>query len=245
MKHQAAGEVDILVFGAHPDDLELSCGGTIVHAIRQGRSVGLCDLTRGEMGTRGTAETRALEAENARAILGANFRETFDFGDGGLRTGRDEEMQIIELVRRCRPKVVIAPYPDDRHPDHARAGEVVTSASFYAGLEKIETGQPPHRPQTVIYQMLAYTFEPSFIVDVTADWEKKMEAVRAYGSQFYNPDSNERETIISQQDFFGWIEGRARHFGVMVGGKYGEAFVTKQPPRISDVVAAYSGREVG
>lgn len=238
-------KVDLLVFGAHPDDIELSCGGTVVHTVRKGRKVGLCDLTRGEMGTRGTAETRAAEAEEARRILGAAFRETLDFGDGALRTGREEELELIRLIRRCRPEVVLAPYPDDRHPDHARAGQVVTSASFYAGLQKIDTGQPPHRPQSVVYQMLAWTFEPSFVVDVTAEWQTRMEAVAAYKSQFYNPNSNERETIISQKDFLGWIDGRARHFGSMIGAKYGEPFVSKQPPRISDIVAAYNGREVG
>jgi bacillithiol biosynthesis deacetylase BshB1 len=245
MVRQDGETVDVLVFGAHPDDLELACGGTVAHTVRQGRRVGLCDLTRGEMGTRGTPETRAGEAENARRILGAAFRESLDFGDGALRTGRAEELEIIRLIRRCRPAVVIAPYPDDRHPDHARAGTVVTAAAFYAGLQKIDTGQPPHRPQSVVYQLLAYTFEPSFVVDVTADWGTKMEAVKAYQSQFYNPDSNERETIISQKDFLGWIEGRARHFGSMIGAIYGEPFVTKQPPRIADIVAAYSGREVG
>lgn len=236
--------VDILAFGAHADDVELSIGGTVAKAVKQGRSVGIVDLTHGEMGTRGTPEIRLRESKAAARILKARFRERLDFGDGSLRSGREEELELIRLIRKHRPSVVIAPYTEDRHPDHSRAGRLITDASFYAGLAKIDTGQKPHRPQAVIYHLLTYTPEPTFVVDVTETWKTKMKAIQAYGSQFYNPRSKEKETILSQKTFLDRIEGRARYFGSLIGAEYGEPFVTKQPPAIADLIAAYSGREV-
>ena len=235
--------VDYLFFAAHPDDIELSCGGIITKLSKSGRSVGIIDLTRGEMGTRGTPATRRREARNAAKIVGAALREQFDFGDGALRTGRGEEMQIIESVRRCRPTIVFAPWPDERHPDHARTGRVVTDASFYAGLRALETGLEAHRPQAVVYYLQNYMIPPSFIVDVTAVWKTKMRAVAAFKSQFHNPRSKEPQTFISSKRFIDMIEARGRHFGALIGVEYGEAFVTKQPPMIDDVIAAYGGRE--
>jgi bacillithiol biosynthesis deacetylase BshB1 len=235
--------VDILFFGAHPDDIELSCGGTIARAVKRGQKVGVIDLTRGEMGTRGTPATRKREAANASRILGASFREQLDFGDGGLRTGRAEELQVIEVVRKYRPTVVFAPWPDDRHPDHTRTGRIVTEASFYAGLRALETGLPAHRPQTTIYYLQNYMIPVSFVVDVTAVWKTKMKAVAAFKSQFHNPKSKEPETFISSKKFLDMIEARGRHFGALIGVEYGEGFVTKQPPKVADVVEAYGGRE--
>lgn len=234
---------DYLFFAAHPDDIELSCGGVIAKLAKAGHDVGIIDLTRGELGTRGTPATRRREARNASKILGAKFREQFDFGDGGLRTGRGEEMQIIEVVRRCKPAVIFAPWPDERHPDHARAGKVVTEASFYAGLRALETGLTAHRPQVVAYYMQNYVVHPTFVVDVTATWKTKMRAVAAFKSQFHNPNSKEPQTFISSKRFIDMIEARGRHFGAMIGVEYGEAFVTKQPPKIDDPIAAYGGRE--
>lgn len=236
--------VDILAFGAHADDLELSCGGTLAAAVGRGQQVGMIDLTRGEMGTRGTPETRLRESRKAQEILGATFRVSLDFGDGNLRTGRDEEMELIRIVRACRPSVVIAPYPDDRHPDHTRAGRLVTEASFYAGLAKVETGEKHHRPHMVIYYLQNYLVQPSFVVDISAQWETKTKAVAAYESQFYNPQSKEPVTFIARKEFLDTIEGRARTFGAMIGVEFGEPFISKQPPRVDDLVAAYRGREV-
>jgi len=235
--------VDAIFFDAHPDDIELSCGGTIVSFIKRGLRVGIVDLTSGEMGTRGTPTTRKREAAASARILGAAFREQLDFGDGGLRTGRGEELQIIDVVRRHRPSVVFAPWPDERHPDHARTGRIVTDASFYAGLRALETALPPHRPQTTVYYLQNYMVPPSFVVDVTATWKTKMRAVAAFKSQFHNPKSKEPATFISSKSFIDMIEARGRHFGALIGVEYGEAFVTKQPPKIDDVIAAYSGRE--
>lgn len=235
---------DILFFGAHADDLELSAGGTIARIVHSGARVGLVDLTRGEMGTRGTPVTRKREADGAARILGVAFRTQLDLGDGGLRTGRAEELEIIGIIRRARPKLVFAPYPDDRHPDHTRAGRLVTEASFYAGLVKLESDLPAYRPQTVVYYLQNYVLAPSFVVDVTDFWKTKMRAINAFKSQFYDPKSKARRTFISQRGFLEMIEARGKHFGALIGAAFGEAFVTKQPPRVDDVIGAYRGREV-
>ena len=236
--------VDIIFFGAHPDDIELSCGGTVAKCVKDGLRVAMIDLTRGEMGTRGTPQTRKREAANSAKILGATFRQQLDFGDGNLQTGREQELQIIEILRRTRPQLVVAPYPDDRHPDHTRTGRIVTEASFYAGLRALDTGLKAHRPQTVLYYLQNYMFTPSFVVDVTRQWKTKMRSVAAYKSQFHDPNSKEPQTFISDPKFLEMIEARGKHFGALIGAAYGEAFVTKQPPRIDDLVAAYAGREV-
>lgn len=236
--------VDFIFFGAHPDDVELSCGGTAAKLVKDGLRIGIVDLTRGEMGTRGTPQTRKREAAGAAKALGATFRQQLDFGDGNLRTGRAEELEIIAILRQRRPKLVIAPYPDDRHPDHTRTGRIVTEASFYAGLKSLKTDLPEHRPQTVLYYLQNYMFTPSFVVDVTATWKTKMRSVAAYKSQFHDPKSKEPQTFISDPKFLEMIEARGKHFGALIGVAYGEAFVTKQPPKIDDIVSAYVGREV-
>ncbi|HYK03727.1 MAG TPA: bacillithiol biosynthesis deacetylase BshB1 [Thermoanaerobaculia bacterium] len=236
--------VDILFFGAHPDDVELSCGATVAKLVKDGLRTGIVDLTRGEMGTRGTPQTRKREAANAAKALGATFRQQLDFQDGNLQTGREQELELIGLLRRWRPSLVVAPYPDDRHPDHTRTGRIVTEASFYAGLKTLETGLPAHRPQTVLYYLQNYMFPPSFVVDVSKHWKTKMRSVAAYKSQFYDPNSKEANTFISDPKFLDMIDARGRHFGALIGASYGEAFITKQPPRLDDLIGAYAGREV-
>ncbi len=236
--------VDAIFFAAHADDVELSCGGTIAKIVKSGRRAAIVDLTRGEMGTRGTPQARRRESRSAARILGAAFREQLDFGDGGLRTGRQEELQIIDIVRRWRPTLVFAPWPDDRHPDHTRAGRVVTDGSFYAGLRKIETRFPAHRPQAIAYYLQNYIPAVSLVVDVSDTWATKMRAIHAYKSQFFNPKSKEPLTFISRENFLEMIEARGRHFGALIGVRFAEAFVTKQPPRVDDVFAAFRGREV-
>ena len=236
-------ECDLLFISAHADDTELSCGGTIAKAVKDGRRVGMIDLTRGEMGTRGTPRERAREAAASARILGAAFREHLDFGDGALRTSREEEMQLIDIIRRCRPRIVFSPYPDERHPDHARAGRLITDSAFYAGLFQLKTSLPAHRPQAVVYYFQNYMWTPSFIVDVSAAWKTKMRAVAAFKSQFYDPKSKEPTTFISSRKFLDMIEARGKHFGALIGADHGEAYVTKQPPKIDDVIAAYAGRE--
>ncbi len=244
MTESTTGTVDIVFFGAHPDDVELSAGGTAAKCVKDGLRIGIVDLTRGEMGTRGTPQTRKKEAQNAARALGATFRQQLDFQDGNLQTGREQELEIIEILRVRRPKLVIAPWPDDRHPDHTRTGRIVTEASFYAGLKSLQTGAPAHRPQTVLYYMQNYMVPPSLVVDVTNTWKTKMRSVAAYKSQFFDPKSKEPQTFISDPKFLEMIDARGRHFGALIGANYGEAFVTKQPPKVDDLIGAYAGREV-
>lgn len=237
-------KTDILFFAAHADDLELSVGGTIARSVRDGLKVGMIDLTRGEMGTRGTPEIRRREAQAAARALKAAFRVQLDFGDGGLQTGREQEMELVDCIRRWRPEVVFAPWPDERHPDHVRTGRIVTEASFYAGLRQLKSARSAHRPQVVIYYMQNYVLHPTFVVDVTDVWKTKMKAISAYKSQFHNPKSKEAQTFISSPGFLEMIEARSKHFGALIGVRYGEGFITKQPPQIDDVVRAYRGREI-
>ncbi len=236
--------VDLLFIAAHPDDLELSCGATIAKFVADGVLCGMLELTKGEMGTRGTPQIRAREARNAAKILGVAFREQLDFGDGGLRTGREEELELIDFIRRSRPKLVFAPIPDERHPDHVRTGEIATDASFYAGLRQVHTKFPAHRPQAVIYYMQNYVMPPSFVVDVSVYWKTKMKAIGAFKSQFFDPKSQEPKTNLADKKFLEMIDARGKHFGAMIGVQYGEAYLTKQPPRVDDVINAYSGREL-
>ena len=237
-------QVDLLFFGAHPDDVELGAGGMVARAVSDGLRVGIVDLTRGEMGTRGTAATRKREAEASAKILGASFRVQLDFGDGVLRHGRAEELEVIEVMRKTRARLVFAPYPDDRHPDHTRTGQLITDTYFSAGLRQLKTKTAAHRPQTVIYYIQNYMFPPTFVVDVTKSWSTKMKAIRAFKSQFHDPKSKEPQTFISDPKFLQLIEARGRHFGILIGAEHGEGFITKQPPRVDDVMAAYGGREV-
>jgi len=236
--------VDIIFFGAHPDDVELSAGATVAKCVKDGLRAGIVDLTRGEMGTRGTPQTRKKEAAAAAKVLGATFRRQLDFQDGNLQTGREQELELIALFREWRPRLVVAPYPDDRHPDHVRTGHLVTDAAFYAGLKSLKTERPEHRPQAVLYYMQNYMVPPSFVVDATATWKTKMKAVAAYKSQFFDPASKEPQTFISDPKFLDMIDARGKHFGALIGAAYGEAFVTKQPPRVDDLIAAYAGREI-
>lgn len=237
--------VDVLAIAAHPDDLELTCGGTIARLSSEGRRVGMVDLTRGELGTRGTPEIRKRESDSAAEILGASFRIQLDFGDGGLRTGREEELELIGLIRKTRPSLVIAPYPDDRHPDHARAGRLVTDAWFYSGLRQLAPGEDAaHRPQAVIYYLMNYIVVPTMVVDVTAHHETKRKAMLAFESQFHREGSDEPATLIAKKSFLDMIEGRSRHFGGLIGADFGEPFWSRTPPRIDDPIAAFGGREV-
>ena len=236
--------VDVLAIAAHADDVELTCAGTLVALKARGRRFGLVDLTHGEMGTRGDAALREREALAAAEILGAEFRETLDFGDGGLRQTRENELAVIDLIRRERPRLLLTSYPEDRHPDHARAGRLVADAAFYAGLRKLETSHPAHRPQQTIFFSTAYLHEPTFIVDVTAAWPRRLEAIRAFSSQLHTAGSREPQTMLSQEPFLASIEARARHFGFMIGVEFGEGFVSR-PPRIDDPVACFEGFEAG
>ena len=237
--------VDVLAIAAHPDDVELTCAGTLITLGSRGRRFGIVDLTRGEMGTRGDAAGREREAREAASLIGAEFREILDFGDGGLRKTRENELALIDVIRREKPRLILTSYPEDRHPDHRRAGEIVTDAAYYSGLRKIETTHPAHRPQQTIYFSTNFVQAPTFVVDVTPAMEKRLAAMRAFQSQFHNPQSREPQTVLSQKGFLEAIEARARYYGFMIGVEYAEGFVSKRPPRIDDPITAFQGFEPG
>jgi N-acetylglucosamine malate deacetylase 1 len=248
-------KLDVLAIGAHPDDVELGCGGTVALLAREGRRVGILHLTRGERGTRGTAEERLAEAERAAAELGASDLAFLDCGDGGLRTGPAEEDALIEVLRAWRPEVVLGPPPSDRHPDHARGHRLVEAACFYAGLARRgDLGREPHRPAAFFSYMQHDSFTPSFVIDVTEVWEAKIRALAAYRTQLYPLDrtpSEEREeddeqadeqaTKVSTREFALAVEGRARHFGGLVGAEFGEPFWSRRPLAVADLLSILPG----
>jgi bacillithiol biosynthesis deacetylase BshB1 len=237
--------VDVLAIAAHPDDVELTCGGTLAMLAERGYTFGILDLTRGEMGTRGTAEARGAEAQRAAQILGASFREALDFGDGGLKISRENELVLIEVIRREKPRLILTSYPDDRHPDHRRAGQIVRDAAFYAGLRRIETAHPAHRPQQTLYFSTGYVHPVNVYVDVTPVIAKRRAAMAAFESQFHNPSSREPQTILSAESFLAQIEARARTFGFEIGVEFAEAFTSFRPPKIEDLLKAFEGYEPG
>jgi bacillithiol biosynthesis deacetylase BshB1 len=238
-------KLDVLAIGAHPDDVELGCGGTVALLARQGKKVGILHLTRGERGTRGTAEERLAEAERAAAALGAAELAFLDCGDGALRTGEPEEDALIEVLRTWRPELVLAPTPSDRHPDHGRGHRLVEAACFYSGLKGRGQGEP-HRPAAVFSYMQHDPFEPRFIVDVSATWEVKLAALAHYRSQLYQPGAVAGGaagplTKVSTREFSLAVEGRARHFGNVIGAAYGEPFGSRLPLAVGDLFALLPG----
>jgi bacillithiol biosynthesis deacetylase BshB1 len=225
--------LDVIVFAAHPDDAELSMGGTIAKLTRLGYTVGIIDLTKGELGTRGTPEIRQEEAANATKILKVVVRENLQIPDGDIRDSKENLEKIIVTLRKYKPKIIFAPYFNDRHPDHIDASRLVKRAVFTSGLEKIKTYdkenlQEHYRPAYIFYYMQTYTFEPSFIIDVSDSFEEKMNAVRAFASQFHKPQSKETETFISRPNFIDYIESRASFYGFQIHTKYGEAFYCEE-----------------
>jgi bacillithiol biosynthesis deacetylase BshB1 len=225
--------LDVLVFGAHPDDVELSMGGTISKFTSQDYKVGIIDLTRGELGTRGTPEIRQKEAFEAALALKATLRENLNIQDGFIDTDSQNIMKIVIEMRKYKPKIVFSPYFNDRHPDHISTSSLVKRAMFLTGLEKVKTfdkevSQTAFRPKKIFYYMQTYTFDPTFIVDVSDCFQAKMNAVNSYSSQFYNPKSTEPETFISRPIFIDYIEARARHYGFQIGKKYGEPFFCEE-----------------
>lgn len=240
-------KLDVLAIGSHPDDVELGCGGTLALLARQGRKVGILHLTRGERGTRGTPELRQKEAERAAEALGAAELGFLDCGDGAFRTGEAEEDALIEVLRRRRPELVLGPTPRDRHPDHQRAHDLVAAACFYSGLSNRGPGGPPHRPAAVFSYMQHDPFDPAFIVDVSSVWDRKLESLAAYRSQLHQPGAEEEGedgqpmTKVASREFRLAVEGRARHFGLMIGAEMGEPFCSRLPLAVSDLLAVLPG----
>ncbi|WP_431198963.1 bacillithiol biosynthesis deacetylase BshB1 [Mucilaginibacter sp. P19] len=228
-------KLDILVLSVHPDDAELGCSGTILKHIALGYKVGIVDLTRGELGTRGSAEIRKQEAAAAAEILGLAVRENLGLPDAFFENTREHQVKVIEAIRKFRPSIVITNAYHDRHPDHGRANELVEASAFLAGLRKIETfdidGSPQEawRPDMVLHFIQDNYITPDILIDVTEHWDKKIESINAYGSQFYNPSwEEEPQTYISTSNFIEIVTGRAREFGKSIQVKYAEGFTSRK-----------------
>ncbi len=234
-------KLDILVIASHPDDAELGCGGTIARHVATGKKVGILDLTRGELGTRGTPELRAQEAAESAKILGVSVRENLGMADGFFKNDQAHQLGIVRVIRKYRPDIVLANAVYDRHIDHGRGASLAYDATFLSGLTKIETTdehgarQDAWRPSVVYHYIQSLFVEPDFIVDVSGFWETKMKAVRAFKSQFFDPTSQEPETYISKPGFLKMLEARAVEFGHAIGAQHGEGFTVRRFPGVRDL----------
>ncbi|WP_452603161.1 bacillithiol biosynthesis deacetylase BshB1 [Pontimicrobium sp. MEBiC06410] len=226
-------KLDILAFGAHPDDVELGAGGTVAKAVAEGKKVGIVDLTKGELGTRGTEFTRFEEAANASKILGVSVRENLGFADGFFVNDKTHQLEVIKMIRKYQPEIVICNAVDDRHIDHGRGSKLVSDACFLSGLVKIETEiegklQDKWRPKTVYHYIQWKDLTPDFVVDISGYIDKKMESVFAYKTQFFDPNSKEPETPITSKNFTDSINYRARELGRLVGVEHAEGFTVER-----------------
>jgi bacillithiol biosynthesis deacetylase BshB1 len=226
-------KLDILAIGVHPDDVELSCAGTILKHIELGKTVGILDLTLGELGTRGNATLRTQEAMRAASILGVSVREQLNMADGFFENNETNQRLIIEVIRKYQPELILCNAISDRHPDHGRAAKVTADACFYSGLLKVETKenntiQKPWRPKAVYHYIQDNFIEPDFVIDVTAYNDKKMESIMAYSSQFFDPNSKEPQTPISSKNFMDYVDAKARLFGRSINVDFAEGFTVNR-----------------
>ncbi|TRX16673.1 bacillithiol biosynthesis deacetylase BshB1 [Flavobacterium franklandianum] len=226
-------KLDILAFGAHPDDVELGCGGTIAKEISLGKKVGIIDLTRGELGTRGSVEIRNQEAAVAAKILGVSVRENLDMRDGFFQNDESHQLEIIKMLRKYKPEIVLCNAIEDRHIDHGKGSKLVSDACFLSGLIKIETEldgvkQDAWRPKLVYHYIQWKNLNPDFVVDISGFNEKRIEAILAYSSQFYDPNSNEPETPIASINFLESLNYRAQDMGRLIGTDYAEGFTVER-----------------
>ncbi|MCB0396514.1 MAG: bacillithiol biosynthesis deacetylase BshB1 [Flavobacteriales bacterium] len=228
-------KLDILAFGAHPDDVELGCAGTLITHISKGRKAGVVDLTQGELGTRGNAKLRLEEAQAASSIMGLAVRENLGFRDGFFVNDEPHQLKVISVIRKYRPEIILMPAPHDRHPDHGRSAKLISDACFLSGLEKIDTKQEAWRPKAAYHYIQFMEIKPDFIVDISEAYAKKMEAIGAYGSQFYNPDSDEPQTLISTKAFMDLVTSRSVNLGAYIGASHGEGFITQRYPGVKNL----------
>lgn len=234
-------KLDILAFAAHPDDIEISASGTLMKHIQNGKTVGIVDLTQGELGTRGTIETRYAEAAEASRLMGIHYRTNLKMADGFFEDNAENRLTIIREIRRCKPEIVLANAISDRHPDHGKASKLVSEACFFAGLPKIQTEmdgvqQQAYRPKAVYHYIQDKYIDPDFVVDVTPFAERKIEVLKAFRTQFYNPDSAEPKTPISGQEFFDFIKGRMSNYGRPIGVEYAEGFTVERFIGVEDLL---------
>ncbi len=236
--------VDILAFGAHPDDVELAAAGTLVKAARAGAATGVISLTRGEMGSRGTPETRAAEFAAASRVMGVRHHEMLSLPDGRLSPDEESRTAVVREIREHTPRIVLLPWTDDRHPDHGAASRIVQEAAYLAGLAKLDTGQAPHRPAELVYYMSSWEFEPGFIVDVSDCIEEKRRALQAYRTQVYNAgfSGSEPPTFIASEHFMELLFSRMAHYGHLIGKKYGEPFRIRGLLEVKDLIETFGDR---
>jgi bacillithiol biosynthesis deacetylase BshB1 len=234
-------KLDILAFGAHPDDVELSCSGTLAKQTALGYKCGVVDLTQGELGTRGTPELRLKEAQAAGEIMGLSVRENLGFKDAYFKNDAEHQLEVIRMIRKYRPEIVIANAPADRHPDHGRGSSLVKEAAFLSGLRKIVSiddgkEQEPYRPSLLLYYIQFQSLSPDFIIDIGEHIQTKVAAIKAYKSQFYDPSSNEPKTVISSKNFMESVTYRAQDLGRLIGAEYGEGFIKAQDLGLTDLM---------
>jgi N-acetylglucosamine malate deacetylase 1 len=226
-------KLDVLAFGVHPDDVELGCSGTILACIAEGKKVGIVDLTRGELGTRGTVETRKTEAANAAKVLGVHIRENLGMADAFFQNDEKHQRQVIEVIRKYRPEIILCNAPEDRHPDHGRSSKLVADAAFFSGLRKIITQaegeeQEAWRPKYVFHYLQDRFLQPDFVVDISAYIDSKIESILAYTTQFHNPNLNEPQTYISTPEFLETVKARAMMLGKRIGVKFAEGYISEK-----------------
>ncbi len=235
-----SSNLDVLAFGAHPDDLELSCGGTLLRLKSLGYSVGMIDMTRGELGSRGSAEIRAQEAQCAFRKMGLDVRENLDLGDMHLQDTQDRRRKVVETIRKYRPRLVITHWLQDRHPDHEGTAVLVKHAMFLSGAKNFAADGEPYTPGRLMHFPSHWIQDPNVFVDITDFFERKIDAARCYKSQFFDPDSKEPSTLLSRPNFFEDLEARFRNFGLQIGVKYAEAFWMREKIRVDDPVELFT-----
>lgn len=226
-------KLDILAFGVHPDDVELGCSGTLLAAIAESKKVGIIDLTQGELGTRGTAETRKVEADNAAKILGIHVRENLKMADGFFQNDEQHQRKIIEVIRKYQPNIILCNAPEDRHPDHGRSAKLVSDAAFLSGLRKIVTNwdgkmQDAWRPTYVFHYIQARYLKPDFVIDISEHHNIKLQSILAYSTQFHDPNSTEPQTFISSPQFLETVKSRDMMWGQQIGVQYAEGFISEK-----------------
>ena len=228
---------DILAVGPHPDDVEIGASGTLINLVDRGYKVAIVDLTKAALATRGDPLTRGKEAEQASKIMRVHQRYQLDLKEGSLQPTVDNIYKLITLIRAVRPYLVIAPYHQDRHPDHSSASRLVHAACFWSGVSKYGDSQPPHRPHRVIYYFLHWEGPASFIVDISSSFDRKLQAIRCYHTQFMGAPDDQSMTYISRPEFIEKIINRARNYGSQIGAEYGEAFYSPEPQRVEDLMS--------
>jgi N-acetylglucosamine malate deacetylase 1 len=236
-------KLDVLAIGVHPDDVELGCSGTLIKEVKRGKKTGVIDLTQGELGTRGTIETRFQEAEEAAKIMGVSVRENLKMRDGFFQNDEANQLQLIQAIRKYQPEIIIGNILEDRHPDHGRAGQLIYDACFLSGLKRVKTKdeegreQEKWRPKQLLHYLQDRFYEPDVIIDITEVWEQRLQSIKAYKTQFHNPGSNEDETYISSPEFLESIIARARLLGKRIGVQFAEGFISKKSIGISNLDA--------